>query len=1288
MLSVASDVGGTFTDLVSLNEKTGELVISKSNTTPQNHAKGVLDSIKKAGISPEEFKMFVHGSTIIINTLTERKGVKTGLITTAGFRDVLEIGRANRPDLYNMCYTKPTAFVARRDVKEVKERVTYRGEVLEELDLESVKVAIKELAEAKVESIGVCLLHSYIYPEHEEKIGELIKEIAPKVSYTLSKDLTQEFREYERSNTCVLNCYVQPIAKKYLTTLEEELKNVGMPKNIGKIMQSNGGTFTFELGRQKPINCIESGPVAGVIASALIGKIIGEPNIISLDIGGTTVKCSLIESNQAKITTDYKLGHDPKIAKFPVKVPTIDIIEIGSGGGSIAWLDECNSLHIGPRSMGAYPGPACYGLGGKNATTTDANVLTRRINPDYFFGGSSTCYPEKSKEAIDKLTEQFNLSNQKEEEKEQEAMDTEQMALGILRLADANMVTAIKIVSVRRGYDPSEFTVLAFGGGGPTHAASLLRSLKVKKIIVPTNPGVFSAFGMLLADLRRDYIKTNIVRTDLVSSKKIHGIYQKMEEECLTELKNTEEFDESNLILKRTADMRYFGQEHTVTINVPNGVIDDECRKEIDLRFHRAHEKAYTFSNTKSPIEIVNFKITALIPKSIDLPKLDNTNLSVKKAFKGQRNVYWDEKTCAESKIYDRQLLPSGVTLEGPLVLEENTSTTIVYPGQQVTVDEYGFLHIEEIKKENQLIVKEKILKNHFTLEIIKDSIEAISEEMFYTMQRTSMSTIIYEVLDYAVGLADCKGRLISQGNGVSGFIGMLSSAIDAVLEKYSLEQLHEEDIIIINDPYSGGGSHLSDVCLVYPIFYTINNEKKLIGFSINKAHWTEVGGANAGSWSTDTREIYAEGLQFPCIKLYNKGQANEALIELIEANVRFPKETIGDMNAQIGSIKLGGKRLCELCDKYGLDLVLDAIDKTMEYGEKMTQIELSKLPKDTFFAEGNIDDDGLGNGPFKVCVKVTITESEFICDFTGSCGQAEGPINCSYSALTAAVRCIFKAVTNSTISANDGCFAALKIICPEKTIFSAQKPAPVSTYWETMIFASDLVWKALAPVVPERLTCGHFLSVCGTILAGVHPDTKLPYILVEPQAGGWGSNKNKDGENGVVCIGDGETYIIPIEVCEMRYGCRVKEFCLDICEENYGAGKKRGGRGLKRSYEITSEDCWVTATFGRNKFLPWGASGGIQGSPNYIVVKYLNDRLPQSSFGKCARLHLKKGDIIELYTGTGGGYGNPLERPVEDILEDIKDGYITLKSAERDYGIIIDKETLKFKAFTEKRKK
>ncbi|MDN4075457.1 hydantoinase B/oxoprolinase family protein [Fictibacillus terranigra] len=567
-----------------------------------------------------------------------------------------------------------------------------------------------------------------------------------------------------------------------------------------------------------------------------------------------------------------------------------------------------------------------------------------------------------------------------------------------------------------------------------------------------------------------------------------------------------------------------------------------------------------------------------------------------------------------------------------------------------------------------------------FTLEIVKDSLIATGDEMFFALARTSMSPIIYEVLDYASGLTDAQGQLLTQGNGVTGFIGMLTFMVKQTLKKFNTKDgLKPGDIIIINDPYGGGGSHLSDVGLVMPIFY----EGEIVAFSANKAHWTEVGGKDPGSFSNDATEIFQEGLQFPCVKLFDEGKVNQPLLDIIEANVRFPDLSLGDLWAQVAALRTGEKRVKELCEKHSQEVVRTSIEHLLDHGEQMALKELKKLPKGTFKAESYIDDDGFKNGPFKIQVAVTITDDKFSCDFRGSHPQVPGPINCSYTALVSAVRTIFLAITNPSQDVNDGVFRPLEIITDPKSVLAAERPAPVSIYWESMLAGADLIWQAMAPHLPERLSAGHLLSVCAVTLSGNHHDTHEPFLIVEPSVGGWGAGKGQDGARGQFCIGDGETYNVPIEVAETRYGVMIDEYSLRT--DGAGAGEYIGGAGVIRSYRAMSDNQMVSATFGRNQFVPWGFNGGGEGSSNEFMIEKASGEV-DGPFGIYPRYPLNTGDVVKLMTATGGGYGNPLDRPAHQVAWDVKNGYISIDQAKDTFGVILHPVTFAVERVSEER--
>ena len=671
---ISTDIGGTFTDLVYFDEEARALGVTKAPTTPRDFSGGVLEAVSEAQLDLAQATEFAHGCTVVINAITERRGARTALVTTAGFRDVLEIGRGNRPDMYNLLYHKPEPLVSRDLRFEVRERVDWRGTVVEPLHVEDLD-AVADVCRAEgVEAVAICFLHAYAHRGHEEAARGRLAELLPGVELATSSSITGEWREYERTSTTVLNAYTQPSVDRYLAALEEGLGAGGFRRGYF-VMQSNGGTASFASARKLPLYLIESGPVAGVIGAARVGVQIGQPNVISLDIGGTTAKCSLIEDGTPKTTTEYKLEWRPDFAGYPATVPVVDIVEIGAGGGSIAWTDT-GALRVGPKSAGAEPGPACYGKGGDEPTVTDSKLLAGVINPDYFLGGRLRVHPELAREALARLGSELVLS-------------AEETANGIVRLVNANMINALKLVSVRRGYDPRDFVLVASGGGGPMHAAALGAELQVKNVVVPPNPGVFSAWGMLVTEPRVDAIRTHIMPTDAADPDAVEAVFGELEEEALARFR-ADDVPTEDVRYVRTADMRYRGQEHTVRVAIPAGRANTAA---IEEEFHRAHKRAYTFELRDERVELVTFHVAASRAVATpEQPELGRDGRTPESAYKGTRQVDFDVHGTHTCAVYERELLPPAFEADGPVLVEEPASVTLIHPGQALEVDRFGNL--------------------------------------------------------------------------------------------------------------------------------------------------------------------------------------------------------------------------------------------------------------------------------------------------------------------------------------------------------------------------------------------------------------------------------------------------------------------------------------------------------------------------------------------------------------------------------------------------------------------
>lgn len=683
-IRVATDVGGTFTDLVCFktDTETGKhsIVTAKTDTTPPDFETGVLNVLEKGRVDPSEVDFLAHGTTVVINSITERKGVKVGLITTKGFRDSLEIARGNRPDFFNLHYQKPEPFVPRYLRRELPGRMSYRGEESEPLDMSLLPKILDSFRDNGVEAVAVCFLHSYANFDHEKMVITKIKQLWPEVATVASHQITREWREYERTSTTVLSAYVQPSAEKYLRKLASGLKDKGF-KGSPYIMQSNCGVDSLESVARTPITMVESGPASGFWGAAELGKLINEPNVLALDIGGTTAKCSLIENGQVRIMTNYWIERDGKSAGYPIMVPVVDLVEIGNGGGSIAWVDEFSKLHVGPQSSGAIPGPAAYGKGGIEATTTDANLVMGRINSDYFCGGSIKADMKASNSALSKVGEKLGVSQI-------------EAARGIIRIANNNMINALKLVSLNRGFDPRDFVLVAFGGGGGMHAVALAQELGVKKVVIPAAASVFSAWGMMMSDLRRDYFITHLVDLIAGSSVSIEAAFSTVESQAIEQFES-EGLDRTSITFTRYGNFRYKDQEHTTEVRLSGGVISDEQISLIEADFHKTYEHEYTY-RLEVGVELVGIHVVATSEVGkLTMKELPNQGINESVARKGEREVDYALEGIHQATLYDGDKLLPGMEFVGPAIIEDSGSTTVIHPNNKVYIDGYANIHIE-----------------------------------------------------------------------------------------------------------------------------------------------------------------------------------------------------------------------------------------------------------------------------------------------------------------------------------------------------------------------------------------------------------------------------------------------------------------------------------------------------------------------------------------------------------------------------------------------------------------
>lgn len=675
-LVIATDIGGTFTDMVAFDTDSKSTIHAKSHTDPEDLTGGIVRCLQKSGLALPDATDFVHGSTVAINTAIERKGAVTALIVTRGTRDVYSIGRGNRPDAYNLFFERPEPFVPRSRIIEIDERLDAAGNVVTPLDPQSVRAALRAALGAEAESIAVCLLHAYASPKHEEMTAALIGEVAPDNYLSLSHEILREYREYERMSTTVLNAYIGPRVSEYIAELEKALAAAGFDGRMS-IMQSNGGVMAPATACRQPVRTMESGPVSGVIAAGQLSRRLGIKHAVAFDMGGTTAKAALIEDGAAVMSEGYFVGDE--MSGHPVMLPVVDVIEVGAGGGSIAHLDEVGSLRIGPESAGGYPGPICYGWGGTRPTVTDANAVLGRLNPERFLGGEMPLDVENAAKAIG-----LDLATRL-------GLGTNAAAQAVIDVAVNKMALAVRAVSIERGLDPRDCSLIAFGGAGPLHATAIARDLDIPTVIVPPLPGHYSAFGMLITDVRHDYVRTCFGRLDEVPTATLNAMIADMTAEGRA-LLDSEGLPDAAITVEPFFDLRYAGQEFTLRVPVAVGEVTDEGLRAVRARFDDMHEARYGHVAKDEALEIVNVRLVATGHR--DTPDIDAPPTATGQAKpSGTRQVGFDGPggcVMRESAIWRREELPPGTEITGPAILEEYASTIVLSEGDIATVGDLG----------------------------------------------------------------------------------------------------------------------------------------------------------------------------------------------------------------------------------------------------------------------------------------------------------------------------------------------------------------------------------------------------------------------------------------------------------------------------------------------------------------------------------------------------------------------------------------------------------------------
>ena len=1250
MYKIGIDVGGTFTDFVVADEW-GRPRFFKTQTTPDDPSNGVMTGLQEAaaahGLSLDQLlgdtDLVIHGSTVATNTLVERKGARVGLITTDGFRDLLEMREGLKEDRYNLRMTPAEPLSARYLRVGVPERVRANGVVERPLDEAALVENLEYLVQEGAEALAVCFLFSYLNPTHEQQAAEIIRRRFPDTYTSLSHEVIPQIKEFDRLSTTVINSYVGPVFSRYLSRLNERFEAYSQLSDV-LIMQSNGGVAPIEDSSRMAVRAILSGPAGGVSAAAYIGQLLEEPKVIAFDMGGTSTDISLIENGVPHITNEkFEAG-------WKIAAPMIDIHTMGAGGGSIARVDEGGILHVGPDSAGAEPGPACYGKGGVDPTVTDASLVLGYLDASNFLGGKASLDPAAAEQSLaENVATPLNLSNV-------------ESAYGVYKVVCTTIAEGIRLMSVQRGVDPREFTIMGFGGASGLHAAEVARQLQVAKVYIPASAPVLSAYGMLNTDIKYDFFRSYPVSLDRLDLNELRSIPDELAAQGRDKLSAQGVADEAVEILY-SADMRYLDQIYEVTVPLPDPTLpDSEFIAELTANFHRRYEELYSYNQQDQEVRLVTLRVAA-VGKLPRIAQLDRTGDGNAASPVGSRRVYLGE--WREAPTYTADSLPAGAEIVGPAILESDFTTILVWPGDYATVDSMGGIelrvNLETIPAAQDAgadsadvgVQDSPAHDDPITLAVVEHRLESIAQEMTEAMLRTAMSQILNSSRDFSTAILDGDCQLVAQGEGIPVHISALPVA-GAAVRDYFGEDMSEGDLFILNDPYFGG-SHLPDITIIRPIFY----EGRLLFYGVNRAHHSDVGGGTHGGYNPGANEIYQEGIRIPPLKLYDKGVPRTDLLQMLSANVRQSENFLGDLNAQIGSVMLAAQRIESLLADYGPDWLMAVVAEILSATERQVRQFISGWPDGVYYGESFVDDDGFASKLVPIRAKVTIAGDSMTIDLSESSPQVEGFINSAYANTRSLAHAAIMYLAPMDVARNEGSMRPVQIIAPRGLVVNANPPAPVCM--STNHCAEEVVeavFKALAPAIPSAVSAG-FSRRLRYAITGSDPRTGRRFIWHFFLArGGGGASDGFDGWSNIGEINVAGGIRSPsIEVTEERFPFFIERH--ELRPDSGGAGAWRGGLGAVCDLVYEGEGPALLNTAGDGVVVPpFGLFGADDGLPHhYKIVSNGTERVLGS---KEVGVVVNPGDHIVCLSSGGGGFGQPENRDEDAMKWDLKNGYVT----------------------------
>jgi N-methylhydantoinase A/oxoprolinase/acetone carboxylase beta subunit/N-methylhydantoinase B/oxoprolinase/acetone carboxylase alpha subunit len=1233
---LAVDIGGTFTDVVL--ERNGVLWGTKVPTTPRAPEEGFLDGVlrllRDTGVNMADIGSIIHGTTLATNALIERRGAVTALVTTEGFRDSLEIGYEARFDQYNIHLQKPELLVPRRFRYTVVERVGADGGLITQLDEAGVAAIAKRLIADRVESVAIGFLHAYANPAHEQRTAEILGKLLPGIPLSLSSEVCPEIREYERLSTTVGNAYVRPVMARYLRALEHNLKNAGFSCSLF-LVTSAGGITNLEAASRFPIRLVESGPSGGARLAEVTAEQNGATDVLSYDMGGTTAKICLIDRYRASMAREFEAARTLRFAKgsgLPLRIPVVEMIEIGAGGGSIAAIDALQRVTVGPASAGAEPGPACYGRGGKVPTVTDADLALGRLDPERFAEGRLHLDPLATKTAIDSsIAHPLGL-------------DFEDAARAICEIVDEAMANAARVHAIEHARDLRGSTMIAFGGAGPLHAGRLAEKLGIPRVIVPVNPSVGSAVGFLYMPIAYEVVKSRYMLLSKFRPGEIENVLKDLAADAHAVVESAAPGRERQA--RRTALMRYLGQGHEVEIELPDGPVTDAMAVVLRERYGRRYAELYGRAMAAGEIEILTWAVTVSTPRAVVAPVAPVARINAAEPAGTQPVFDPGSGIRRDTPIHLRDSLQPGDQLDGPALVIESQTTTVVPASFRATVNGAGQLVLDRVAVSEASAAE----SDDISLQVMWNRLQAVVDEQANVLMRTAFSPIVRESGDLSVGVFDLEGRMLAQAvTGTPGHVNTMAAACAKFFDYFPRQDMRAGDIYLTNDPWLGSG-HLNDFVVLKPCFH----HDRLVGFVSCTSHLVDIGGRCLGP---DGSDVFDEGLYVPPIHLVDGGIVSTVFMSLLRANSRSPESAEGDVYALIACSEMGERRLSEMMGDFDIDDLGPIAERIVRTCERATRARIAALADGTYHYDMTVDGY---DEPITLKGILNIKGDNFHLDFPESAPPSPFGMNVPLNYAEAYTVFGIKCVIAPDIPNNYGSLLPLVVTARPGTIINAQKPSPVCSRHILGQLLPDVALGCLSQVVPDEVPAEGAATLWDLPMKGVIEATNTPFATELVFNGGTGARPALDGLS-ATAFPSGVMGSL-IEITESTTPILVTR--RELRPDSGGAGRFRGGLG--QIIEIQAKagtPLVIYGTVDRVRFPARGRAGGEPGAPGRF------DHSAGTPFFGKGSCQLKPGERLTVYTPGGGGHGPRRHRDLAKVAEDLANGMITAEAAKKLYN-------------------